>query len=46
MVKCESCGADLSEGAKFCSKCGKEIDNVADLCSDCGEKYAEKILAG
>ena len=22
MVKCESCGTDLSEGAKFCSNCG------------------------
>jgi len=22
MVKCESCGADLSEGSKFCSNCG------------------------
>ena len=25
MVKCESCGADLSEGAKFCSNCGVPI---------------------
>ena len=25
MVKCESCGADLSEGAKFCSKCGAPV---------------------
>ena len=25
MVKCESCGADLSEGAKFCSNCGAPV---------------------
>ena len=25
MVNCESCGADLSEGAKFCSKCGAPV---------------------
>ena len=25
MVKCESCGTDLSEGAKFCSKCGAPV---------------------
>ena len=25
MGKCESCGADLSEGAKFCSKCGAPV---------------------
>jgi len=25
MAKCESCGADLAEDAKFCSKCGAPI---------------------
>jgi hypothetical protein len=25
MVKCESCRADLSEGAKFCSNCGTPV---------------------
>ena len=25
MIKCESCGADLLEGAKFCSNCGAPI---------------------
>jgi uncharacterized membrane protein YvbJ len=25
MVKCDSCGADLPEGAKFCSKCGAPV---------------------
>ena len=25
MVKCESCGAELFEGAKFCSKCGAPV---------------------
>jgi uncharacterized membrane protein YvbJ len=25
MVKCENCGADLSEGAKFCSNCGTPV---------------------
>jgi uncharacterized membrane protein YvbJ len=25
MAKCESCGAELSEGDKFCSKCGSPV---------------------
>ena len=25
MIKCESCGADLLEGAKFCSNCGVPV---------------------
>ena len=25
MVKCESCGADLFEGSRFCSKCGAPV---------------------
>ena len=25
MVKCESCGTDLSEGTNFCSKCGAPV---------------------
>ena len=25
MVKCASCGTDLSEGAKFCSNCGAPV---------------------
>jgi len=25
MVKCDSCGVELSEGAKFCSNCGAPI---------------------
>jgi hypothetical protein len=25
MVKCASCGADLSDGAKFCSNCGAPV---------------------
>ena len=25
MVKCESCGADLSAGARFCSNCGAPV---------------------
>ena len=28
MVRCESCGADLPEGAKFCSSCGVPIGEV------------------
>ncbi len=28
MVSCESCGADLPEGAKFCSSCGVAIGEV------------------
>lgn len=25
MVRCENCGANLSEGAKFCSNCGAPV---------------------
>jgi hypothetical protein len=25
MVKCDNCGAELYEGAKFCSKCGAPV---------------------
>jgi len=28
MVKCETCGADLTEGAKFCSVCGAHVGKV------------------
>lgn len=29
MVYCESCGAELSEGVKFCKYCGARIDDSA-----------------
>jgi CBS domain-containing protein len=28
MVKCESCGAELPEGAKFCPSCGAAVGEV------------------
>ena len=28
MVKCETCGANLVEGAKFCSTCGAPVGKV------------------
>lgn len=28
-MKCPECGAELSEGIKFCSNCGKKIENAA-----------------
>lgn len=34
---CESCGATLNPGAKFCSECGaRQIQNL--ICPDCGTK--------
>ena len=29
MVKCESCGADLPEDAKFCSSCGAPVGKLS-----------------
>jgi len=29
MVKCENCGANLSEGARFCSNCGASVGKTA-----------------
>jgi hypothetical protein len=28
MVKCETCGANVAEGAKFCSSCGAHVGKV------------------
>lgn len=36
-MKCSSCGADASEGAKFCSQCGSAL---ANRCPSCGTAYA------
>ena len=30
MTKCESCGADLAEGAKFCSNCGVAVRKAVE----------------
>jgi len=35
-MKCFSCGADLTEGAKFCSQCGSALTN---RCPSCGTAY-------
>ena len=29
MVSCEKCGADISEGARFCQKCGAPVESEA-----------------
>src|SRR4029077_12154054 len=36
-MKCSSCGADVSEGAKFCSQCGFALPM---RCPSCGTAYA------
>ena len=30
MAECESCGADLAEGAKFCSSCGVAVGKAVE----------------
>ncbi len=38
-MKCEKCGAELREGAKFCTKCGAKAGPAADaFCGECGAK--------
>ncbi len=51
--KCEKCGTELVEGAKFCSKCGQavegtiqcecgELNNIdAKFCSKCGKELKQ-----
>lgn len=43
-MKCNSCGAELPEGSKFCSKCGLE-QNLSFFCKKCGTKiqYNESV---
>lgn len=44
ITKCVSCGAELTEGAKFCEKCGHAVEQKKDAeqyCSVCGEKIEE-----
>ena len=35
-AKCQSCGAPMEAGQKFCSKCGEAVKNVS--CPSCGKK--------
>lgn len=36
ILKCESCGAPMETGQKFCSKCGEASKSVS--CPSCGKK--------
>mgnify|MGYP002627228202 CR=1 FL=1 len=36
-MKCSKCGAELSEGEKFCAACGTKVE-AAKFCATCGAK--------
>lgn len=43
-AKCPSCGAEVSENAKFCAECGNKIEVLAEnemICPSCGAKTAK-----
>lgn len=45
-MKCNNCGADLADNAKFCTSCGAKVENSAPQggpkhCPNCGSQLAE-----
>lgn len=51
MAKCENCGADLVEGARFCSNCGVAVPKAVKeeftvSSDDLGEKIKELLKEG
>ena len=45
-MKCNNCGADLADNAKFCTSCGASVENTAPQggsrhCPNCGSELAE-----
>lgn len=45
-MKCNNCGADLADNAKFCTSCGASVENTAPQgrpkhCPNCGSQLAE-----
>ena len=41
-MKCTSCGAELSEGIKFCPECGNKVELLQKrFCRECGCEYTE-----
>jgi len=55
-MKCESCGADLVDGAKNCPKCGKEVSmgrragaetvHVAEKTGEAAGKLGRGLVGG
>jgi uncharacterized membrane protein YvbJ len=55
-MKCESCGAELADGAKTCAKCGHEVglghragaetEHVAHEAGEGAKKVGRGILGG
>jgi len=46
MVKCQNCGNEVADGAKFCAQCGSEIvieEINANVCPECGSEVAEHM---
>lgn len=48
-MKCQSCGNEVKEGAKFCRECGSEIvykteSFVDNICSECGNVLEENAV--
>lgn len=42
LIKCKSCGADISDRATRCPQCG-EPQTLNTTCPDCGTSYAETL---
>jgi ribosomal protein L40E len=44
-MHCESCGAQINDGASFCGKCGERLSNGNPLliCPQCGERIVDGV---
>lgn len=43
-MKCEKCGNENQNNAKFCEKCGHKLVEITKFCSNCGAKIANDSI--